>query len=119
MEYIACQMTNPIEASHETCVGAIPMLWYPILECASYDTSENQQLTFERISSKITNAIKLFQTKITFLISAPILDSTVWVPTVLYNGKLVDNSITRDAPPLRDVICAYINNDNPECATTA
>lgn len=54
MEYVACQMNNPIEASHETCVGAIPMLWYPILECASYDISEGQQLTFERISGEIT-----------------------------------------------------------------
>jgi hypothetical protein len=52
--------------------------------------------------------------KINFVIG-PAINVFNWIPTVAYNGKIVAASFTGTAPPLRDVICNLINNDNPSC----
>lgn len=49
------------------------------------------------------------------LFPVPVIRAFNWVPTVAYNGKIIENSHTARAPPLRQVICDYINNANAAC----
>lgn len=94
--YVSCQMQTGADRTHQACVEAFGVNWNEILQCVESSFAVKQQLGFERITN-------------------PVLQSTNWVPTVIYNGQLTDYSHTGNSPPLKDIICSLISNNNPSC----
>lgn len=103
------------DRTHQACAEEAGFLWYSIFECANYDLSESQQLAFEQISREFSS--KLWKQRKIYCsdILGPAINVFDWIPTVAYNGKIVPASHTGRAPPLTEVICNLINNDNPSC----
>lgn len=90
MNYVACQMKIGSDVTHRECVEALGWSYDEIVECAESDFALRQQLGYEIITNQH-------------------LIVTNWVPTVIYNGELDDMSITRDAPPLKTILCTLID----------
>jgi len=97
-DYISCQMVTGADRTHRECVEAFGMSWEEIAQCAASDFATNQQLEYERIST-------------------PVIQHFNWVPTVVYNGQITDISHTGRAAPLKEIICDFIHNTNPACAS--
>ena len=51
-----------------------------------------------------------------YFILALVIPQFNWVPTIVYNDKITDISHSGRAPPLKDILCDFIRNTNPECA---
>lgn len=96
MAYVGCQMQFGADRSHRTCVEGFGVAWSEIMQCVESGFATQRQLDFERHSS-------------------PVLKVTKWVPTIVYNGQLTENSHTGKAAPLKNVLCGLIANNNQAC----
>lgn len=86
------------DRTHRVCVEQFGFNFDEIAECAQSDFAVRQQLQFERLTT-------------------PVLQTTNWVPTVLYDGKITDYSHTGRSPALKDVLCELLHDTNPACKT--
>lgn len=93
-------MVTGADRTHQACVEAFGVSWPEILQCVESEFATKQQLEYEQIT-------------------APVLQVTNWVPTIIYNGQLTSDSHTRDGRPFQVVICEMIQNKHPSCAAKA
>lgn len=89
-------MSPGTDISHQTCVERFGFEWSEIQECISSGEEWEQQLDFERRS-------------------IPIMEITDWVPSIVYNGVPDENTDARVSAPLRDILCALVENSTPAC----
>ncbi|KAG5681786.1 hypothetical protein PVAND_011194 [Polypedilum vanderplanki] len=96
VSYVACQMQFGADRTHQACVEAFGVSWNEILQCVGGEFATKQQLGFERVTT-------------------PVLRTTNWVPSIVYNNQITDYTHSGNSPPLKDVICSLISNTNSAC----
>ncbi|CAO1408492.1 unnamed protein product [Diamesa tonsa] len=97
VNYVACQMRPGAPRDHQQCVVEAGFAWEEIYECTQSDFATQQQQHFEQVSS-------------------PIIATTNWVPSIIYNDQFkAELANTSKSPPFKTIICDTIYNTNPAC----
>lgn len=107
------------DRTHQACVESFGADWNEILACVQSDFATNQQLGYEQVTCECFSFYSKHVVWFLFLyilFIAPVIADTNWVPTIAYNSEINALSHSRDAGPLKDILCGKIHNTNPACA---